>query len=111
MASVKEVLLRRFSKGVIPNELAEDRLEEHGLNPEDPRVVNNKEQAKNIDLTQASLIDFLISLPSQVRQFDYQITQQDAEALSDVRRRILSKWGITDKDGEESGFKDISNTH
>lgn len=109
MASVKEVL--RASMGYkFPDATVTLILEEHGLAPDAPRESGNIDQTKSMDLSRAALLDFLITLPKSVRELDYQITQQDADALSDMRRRILAKWGIIEPVGD-SGFVDLSNTH
>lgn len=108
MVSVKEVIVSRIGYK-IPDATVDNIIKEHGLNPSDTRVVSNKEQTKAMDLSRADLIDFLITLPKSVRELDYQITQQDAASLADVRNRILAIYGISQQ--IDSGFVDLSNTH
>ena len=108
MVSVKEVIVSRIGYK-IPDATVDNIIKEHGLDPEDTRVVSNNEQTKAMDLSRADLIDFLITLPKTIRELDYQITQQDASALNDVRNRILGNYGLADN--VDSGFVDISNTH
>lgn len=109
MASVKEVI-----KGMMgynfPDGTLDVLLTENGLNPADVRTPSDKAQTKLMDLTRASLIDFLITQPKSVRELDYQITQQDADALLAIRRRILANHGVIDEDGVSS-FRDLSNMH
>lgn len=109
MASVKEVIVSMIGYK-IPDATVDNIIKEHGLNPSDVRDTAIEEQTKAMDLSRAGLIDFLITLPKTVRELDYQVTQQDADALADVRRRILAKHGIVE-DGGVGGFTDISNTH
>lgn len=105
MSTVKEVI--KASLGYqIPDATVEIAIIERGLQPEEVRDTSNYEQTKGIDLIKADLIDFLLTLPKSVKELDYQITQQDAAALMDVKSRLLAKWGV----GSRS-FIDISNTH
>lgn len=109
MASVKEVLTASMGYK-FPNATIEMALTENGLNPNDERDANDGDQNKAMDMSRASLIDFLITLPKSVRELDYQITQQDVDALLSMRKRLLSKWGASEPSGESS-FVDLTNTH
>jgi len=109
MASIKEVIVSMIGYK-IPDATVENIIKEHGLDPGDARVVSNSEQTKAMDLSRAGIIDFLITLPKTVRELDYQVTQQDADALADLRKRILTRHGILEDSGLRS-FTDISNTH
>lgn len=109
MASVKEVIVSMVGYKV-PDATVDNIIKEHGLDPSDTRVVSDVEQTKAMDLSRAGLFDFLITLPKTVRELDYQVTQQDADALSDLRKRILAKWGIIEGNSDSS-FIDLSNTH
>ena len=109
MSTVKEVI--KASLGYdIPNATIDILIEERGLSSNDNRDKSNEEQNKSIDLVKADLIDFLLTLPKSVKELDYQITQQDADTLLSLRRRILNRWGLDDS-SNESSFVDISNTH
>ncbi len=109
MASVKEILIASMGYK-FPDATVTLILEEHGLASDAPRELKNTEQTKAMDLSRAALLDFLITQPKTVRELDYQITQQDADALVDMRKRILAKWGIVEGIGD-TGFVDLSNTH
>lgn len=109
MKSVKEVLIASMGQK-FPSATVDIILEEHGLDPSETRVGSNQEQTKALDLSRAGLIDFLLTLPKSVKELDYQLTQQDADALEALRRRLLLRWGI-DETPVESGFVDLSNTH
>lgn len=108
MASVKEVVKLMMGYN-IPDATLDVAFTENGLSPGDERTPSDKAQTKSMDLTRASLIDFLITQPKSIRELDYQITQQDADALLAVRRRILANHGIVEDD--YSSFQDLSNTH
>jgi len=109
MASVKEVLISsmgyKFTDATV-----ETVLVENGLNANDVRLPLDKDQTKALDLSRVGLIDFLLTLPKSVKELDFQMTQQDAEALENLRRRLLLRYGI-DEVTSDSGFIDISNTH
>lgn len=107
--TIKEVIKSQFGYK-IPDVTLNTAIAEQGLNSDDERIPTSIEQNKGIDLAKADLLDFLITLPKTVRELDYQITQQDADALLHMRRRLLAKWGEDDTP-EESRFVDISNTH
>ena len=109
MASVKEVLVSSMGYK-FPDATVEMILEENGLNANDVRLPLDKDQTKALDLSRAGLIDFLLTQPKSVKELDYQMTQQDADALEVLRRRLLLRWGIDERPAE-SGFVDISNTH
>lgn len=109
MASVKEVLVSSMGFK-FPDATVNTILGEHGLAVDAPRDTSNQDQTKALDLSRADLIDFLLTLPKSVKELDYQLTQQDADALVAMRRRLLLKWGI-DETPVESGFVDLSNTH
>jgi len=83
---------------------------ERGLNPTDERDTSDDEQSRAIDLSRADAIDFLIMQPKSVKELDYQITQQDADALLAIRRRLLWKWDEDDTPSDTL-FVDLSNTH
>ncbi|MGV6945042.1 hypothetical protein [Sphingobacterium kyonggiense] len=109
MSTVKEVILGGFAYS-FPDATVNILLEERGLQQDAVRDVNDQDQTKAMDLTKVDLIDFLILSWKSVKELDFQFTQQDADALLAVRRRILWKWGIVDEPAESS-FVDISNTH
>ncbi len=109
MASVKEVLVSSMGYK-FPDATVEMILEENGLNVNDERLPLDKDQTKALDLSRAGLIDFLLTQPKSVKELDYQMTQQDADALEVLRRRLLLRWGI-DESPAGSSFIDISNTH
>ena len=109
MSTVKEVILARFGYK-FPDATVNEIIIEHGLAPDAPRDTENEEQTKAIDLSRADLIDFLILQWKTVKELDFQFTQQDADILLSIRKRILRKWGI-DEEPSDSGFVDLSNTH
>ena len=109
MATVKEVILAQLGYK-IPDATIEVILQERGLNPTDERDTSNDDQSRAIDLSRADAIDFLIMQPKSVKELDYQITQQDADALLAIRRRLLWKWGEDDTP-RDTLFVDLSNTH
>src|SRR5690606_40742400 len=109
MATVKEVLKAQLGYK-IPDATLDVIIAERGLQADAERDTSNEEQSRAIDLSRADAIDFLIMQPKSVKELDYQITQQDADALLAVRRRLLWKWGIDDTP-EETLFVDLSNTH
>lgn len=107
--TIKEVIKNQFGYN-IPDATLLTAISERGLDPAAERITTDQAQSKGIDLSKADLIDFVITRPKTVRELDYQITQQDADALLAVRRRLLAKWG-EDDEPSDSGFIDISNTH
>lgn len=107
--TIKEVIKSQFGYK-IPDATLVTAISEQGLNADDERISSDQKQSKSIDLAKANLIDFLVTLPKTVRELDYQITQQDADALLAVRRRLLAKWGEDDSP-DQSSFRDLSNTH
>lgn len=109
MATVKEVILAQLGYK-IPDSTIEVIMMERGLNPTDERDTSNDDQSRAIDLSRADAIDFLIMQPKSVKELDYQITQQDADALLSIRRRLLWKWGEDDTPSDTL-FVDLSNTH
>lgn len=109
MATVKEVILAQLGYK-IPDATIEVIMMERGLNPTDERDTSDDEQSRAIDLSRADAIDFLIMQPKSVKELDYQITQQDADALLSIRRRLLWKWGEDDTPSDTL-FVDLSNTH
>lgn len=108
MSTVKEVIVSMMGYK-FPDATVIELLAEHGLAADVPRDTENEEQTKAMDLTRADLIDFLITQPKTIRELDYQVTQQDADALLAIRQRILAKWGIVEN--FDSSFIDLSNTH
>ncbi|MDM1049374.1 hypothetical protein [Sphingobacterium hotanense] len=108
MSTVKEVIVSMMGYK-FPDATVNEILSEHGLSPSETRDTSIEEQTKAMDLSRADLIDFLITQPKTVKELDYQLTQQDADALLAIRRGILLKWGI-DED-PTSSFTDLSNTH
>lgn len=109
MATVKEVILAQLGYK-IPDATIDVIMMERGLNPTDERDTSDDEQSRAIDLSRADAIDFLIMQPKSVKELDYQITQQDADALLSIRRRLLWKWGEDDTPSDTL-FVDLSNTH
>lgn len=109
MASVKEVLVSSMGYK-FPDATVDMILVENGMDPVAEREPQNQDQTKALDLSRAGLIDFLLTLPKSVKELDYQMTQQDADALEALRRRLLLRWGI-DESPSDSGFVDLSNTH
>lgn len=109
MSTVKEVIVSMMGYK-FPDATVNEILAEHGIAQDATRDTLNDEQTKAMDLSRADLIDFLLTRPKSVKELDYQITQQDADALLAVRRRLLWKWGI-DEDPIDSGFIDLSNSH
>lgn len=109
MATVKEVILAQLGYK-IPDATIEVIMMERGLNPTDERDTSDDDQSRAIDLSRADAIDFLIMQPKSVKELDYQITQQDADALLAIRRRLLWKWGEDDTPSDTL-FVDLSNTH
>lgn len=109
MATVKEVILAQLGYK-IPDATIDVIMMERGLNPTDERDTSDDEQSQAIDLSRADAIDFLIMQPKSVKELDYQITQQDADALLSIRRRLLWKWGEDDIPSDTL-FVDLSNTH
>jgi len=109
MATIKEVILAQLGYK-IPDATIDVIMMERGLNPTDERDTSDDEQSRAIDLSRADAIDFLIMQPKSVKELDYQITQQDADALLAIRRRLLWKWGEDDTPSDTL-FVDLSNTH
>lgn len=109
MATVKEVILAQLGYK-IPDATIDVIMMERGLNPTDERDTSDDDQSRAIDLSRADAIDFLIMQPKSVKELDYQITQQDADALLSIRRRLLWKWGEDDTPSDTL-FVDLSNTH
>ena len=109
MATVKEVILAQLGYK-IPDATIDVIMMERGLNPTDERDTSDDEQSRAIDLSRADAIDFLIMQPKSVKELDYQITQQDADALLSIRRRLLWKCGEDDTPSDTL-FVDLSNTH
>ena len=109
MATVKEVTLAQLGYK-IPDATIDVIMMERGLNPTDERDTSDDEQSRAIDLSRADAIDFLIMQPKSVKELDYQITQQGADALLSIRRRLLWKWGEDDTPSDTL-FVDLSNTH
>ena|SRR5690606_27609334 len=109
MATIKEVILAQLGYK-IPDATIDVIMMERGLNPTDERDTSDDEQSRAIDLSRADAIDFLIMQPKSVKELDYQITQQDADALLAIRRRLLWKWDEDDTPSDTL-FVDLSNTH
>lgn len=109
MATIKEVILAQLGYK-IPDATIDVIMMERGLNPTDERDTSDDDQSRAIDLSRADAIDFLIMQPKSVKELDYQITQQDADALLAIRRRLLWKWGEDDTPSDML-FVDLSNTH
>ncbi len=109
MSTVKEVIVSMMGYK-FPDATVNEILAEHGLSPSETRDTSIEEQTKAMDLTRADLIDFLVLQWKSRKELDFQFTQQDADILLAIRRRILWKWGLDDTP-TESSFTDLSNTH
>lgn len=102
--TVREVLVSKL--GVkIPSNTVESVLIEHELNGDSEFDVSKQ---KSVDLATADLLLFVITRPKAVRELDYLLTQQDADALLKLRKMLLAKWGEEDPDIEGS-FQNLSN--
>lgn len=101
--TIREVLVSKLGVKV-PDSTVESVLIEREL---DGDVEFDVSKQKSVDLATADLLLFVITQPKSVRELDYLLTQQDADALLKLRKMLLAKWGEEDPDIEGS-FQNLS---
>ncbi len=101
--TIREVLVSKLGVKV-PDSTVESVLIEREL---DGDVEFDVSKQKSVDLATADLLLFVITQPKSVRELDYLLTKQDADALLKLRKMLLAKWGEEDPDIEGS-FQNLS---
>lgn len=77
----------------VPDNILEFQLEDQGLTANDTYVKDNR---KAIDLAFASLILYVSSQATSLRELDWAITNVSMADLLKLRASLLNKWGISD---------------
>ncbi|QEL01571.1 hypothetical protein FKG96_12390 [Olivibacter sp. LS-1] len=94
----------------VPQDTIDLNLVEQKLNPESEFDPENKENVKGIDLALAGVIWFILLSPKSVRELDYQLTQQDADDLLNIRKALRKKHGLEDDMYDGPVITDLSDT-